>query len=27
MSNVIKVPDHGFSLEKPADEENAGLRQ
>ena len=27
MSNVIKVPDHGFSLEKPADEEDAGLRQ
>ena len=27
MSNAIKVPDHGFSLEKPADEEDVGLCQ
>ena len=27
MSTGIQVPDHDFTLEKPADEDNAGLRQ
>ena len=27
MSNVIKIPDHGFNLEKPANDEDAGLLQ